>query len=106
MNAMASQITSLTIVYSIVYSGADQKTHQSSSLLAGDRRIPLTKGQYPGKCFHLWTSSCSGQSQHHGHINPYNAKSGLFQKKYVNTMAANALAPSIPNPSAAMVFVT
>ena len=30
MGAMASQITSLTIVYSIVYSGADQRKHQSS----------------------------------------------------------------------------
>ena len=30
MGAMASQITSLTIIYSIVYSGADQGKHQSS----------------------------------------------------------------------------
>ena len=34
MGAMASQITSLTIVYSIVYSGADQYKHQSSASLA------------------------------------------------------------------------
>ena len=34
MSAMASQITSLTIVYSIVYSGADQRKHQSSTSLA------------------------------------------------------------------------
>ena len=31
MSAMASQITSLTIVYSSVYSGADQRKHQSSA---------------------------------------------------------------------------
>ena len=31
MSAMASQITTLTIVYSTVYSGADQRTHQSSA---------------------------------------------------------------------------
>ena len=30
MSAMASQITSLTIVYSGVFSGADQRKHQSS----------------------------------------------------------------------------
>ena len=30
MSAVANQITSLTIVYSTVYSGADQRTHQSS----------------------------------------------------------------------------
>ena len=29
MGAMASQITSLTIVYSTVYSGADQRKHQA-----------------------------------------------------------------------------
>ena len=34
MGAMASQITSLTIVYSTVYSGADQRKHQSSASLA------------------------------------------------------------------------
>ena len=31
MSAMASQITSLTIVYLTVYSGADQRKHQSSA---------------------------------------------------------------------------
>ena len=34
MGTMASQITSLTIVYSTVYSDADQRKHQSSALLA------------------------------------------------------------------------
>ena len=34
MKAMASQITSLTIVYSTVYSEADQRKHQSSASLA------------------------------------------------------------------------
>ena len=36
---MASQITSLTIVYSTVYSGADQRKHQSSVSLAFVRGI-------------------------------------------------------------------
>ena len=39
MDTMASQITSLTIVYSTVYSGADQRKHQSSASLAFVRRI-------------------------------------------------------------------
>ena len=39
MGAMASQITSLTIVYSIVYSDADQRKHQSSASLAFVRGI-------------------------------------------------------------------
>ena len=44
MGTMASQITSLTIVYSTVYSGADQRKHQSSASLAfvrGIRRWPV-----------------------------------------------------------------
>ena len=63
MGAIASQITSLTVVYSTVYSDADQRKHQSSASLAfvwgihRDRWIPRTKGQLRGKCFHLMTSS-------------------------------------------------
>ena len=34
IGAVASQITSLTIVYPTVYSGADQRKHQSSASLA------------------------------------------------------------------------
>ena len=34
MDSIASQITSLTIVYSIVHSGTDQRKHQSSASLA------------------------------------------------------------------------
>ena len=70
MTTMASQITSLTVVYSIIYSGADQRKHQSSASLAfvqgihGDRWIPRTKGQLRGKCFHLMTSSCAGHFLH------------------------------------------
>ena len=44
VGAMASQITSLTIVYSIVYSGVDQRKHQSSASLAlvrGIHRLPV-----------------------------------------------------------------
>ena len=39
MGAIASQITSLTIVYSTLYSGADQSKHQSSASLAFVRGI-------------------------------------------------------------------
>ena len=64
MTTMVSQITSLTVVYSAVYSDIDQIKHQSSASLAfvwgihRDRWIPRTKGQLRGKCFHLMTSSC------------------------------------------------
>ena len=39
MSAMASQITSLMIVYSTVYSGTDQRKHRSSATLAFMRGI-------------------------------------------------------------------
>ena len=51
MGAMVYQITSLAIVYSTIYSGADQRKHQHSASLAfvgeftGDRWIPRTNGQ-------------------------------------------------------------
>ena len=57
MGAMASQITSLTIVYSTVYSGTDQRKHQSSASLAfarGIHRGPvnfLHKGSVTRKMF-------------------------------------------------------
>ena len=57
MSAMAFQITSLTIVYSTVYSGADQRKHQSSASLAfvgGIHRGPVNsphKGQVTRKMF-------------------------------------------------------
>ena len=63
MDAMASQITSLTIVYSTMYSGADQRKQLWSSAplvfvwgihwspVNSPHRSPVTR-----KCFHLMTS--------------------------------------------------
>ena len=50
MGAMASQITSITIVYSTVYSGADQIKHQSSASLAFVRGIH----RWPVNSPHKW----------------------------------------------------
>ena len=58
MRVIASQITSLTIVYSTVYSGADQRKHQNSASLAFVRVIhrgpvnsphkwPVTRKMFP-----------------------------------------------------------
>ena len=58
IGAVASQITSLTIVYSTVYSDADQRKHQSSASLAFVRGIhrgpvnsphkwPVTRKMFP-----------------------------------------------------------
>ena len=69
MSAMASQIASLTIVNSTVYSGADQRKHQSSASLAFvqgiHRWIPRTNGQLRGKCFHFMTSLWSIKRDFH-----------------------------------------
>ena len=66
MGAIASQITSLTIVYSIVYSYADQRKHQSSASLAFVREIhrgpvnfphkwPVTRIMFPLDDVIMWT---------------------------------------------------
>ena len=58
MVVIASQITSLTIVYSTVYSGADQSKHQSSASLAfvwgihrgpvnSPHKWPVTRKMFP-----------------------------------------------------------
>ena len=54
MGMVASQITSLTIVYSIVYSDTDQRKHQSSASLAFVRgpvnsphKWPVTRKMFP-----------------------------------------------------------
>ena len=58
MGAMASQITSRTIVYSTVYSGADQRRYQSSASLVfvwvihrwpvnSPRKGPVTQKMFP-----------------------------------------------------------
>ena len=49
MEANASQITSLTIVYSAVYLGADQRKQQSSASLAFVRGIHRGPGNSPHK---------------------------------------------------------
>ena len=54
--AIASQITSLTIVHSTVYSGADQRKHQSSASLAFVRGIHRWPAQMASNAetFSIW----------------------------------------------------
>ena len=52
MGAIASQMTSLTIVYSTVYSDADERNHQSSASLAFVRGI-----QGPVNSPHKWPAT-------------------------------------------------
>ena len=73
MDAIASQITSLTIVYSTIYSDADQRKHQSSASLAfvrGTGEFPAQKASNAENVSIWW--------RHHGvpnsnlivHLNP------------------------------------
>ena len=67
MTMLASQITSLTVVYSIVYSGVNQRKHQSSASLAFVREIhrgpvnfphkwPVTRKMFPFDDVIMWKS--------------------------------------------------
>ena len=49
MGTIASQMTNLAIVYSTVYSDADQRNHQSFASLAFVRRIPRGPVNSPHK---------------------------------------------------------
>ena len=49
MTMLASQITNLTVVYSIVYSGVNQRKHQSSASLAIVREIHRGPVNFPHK---------------------------------------------------------
>ena len=49
MTMLASQITSLTVVYSIVYSGVNQRKHQSSASLAFVWEIHRGPANFPRK---------------------------------------------------------
>ena len=88
MGEIASPITSLTIVYSTVYSDADQRKHQSSESLASVRGIhrgpvnsphkgPVTRKMFPfdDVIMHFTTSIIQSE------------QSGLFQ--YINNIEAN-----------------
>ena len=69
MGAIAPQITILTMVYSIVYSDADQRKHQSSASLAFVRgpvnsphKWPVTRKMFPfdDVIMNIWDREING----------------------------------------------
>ena len=77
--AIVSQITSLTIVYSTVYSDADQRKHQSSASLAfvwgihrgpvnSPHKLPVTRKMFPFDDVIMETSHTRGPFYEHGLI--------------------------------------
>ena len=76
MMAIASPITSLTIVYSAVYSGAHQTKHQSSASLAfvwgihrgpvnSPHKWPVTREIFPFDDVIMRTAICPSKHTHH-----------------------------------------
>ena len=79
MSAMASQITSLTVVFSAVYSGADQRKHQRSASLAfmggihpwpanSPHKRPATRKMFPfdDVIMEPWKDSSARMLETHG----------------------------------------
>ena len=85
MGAMASQITSLTSVYLIVHSSADQRKHQSSASLAFVRRI------------HRWPVSSP-------HKSPVTRKMFQFDDVIMTYMCAS-VSCSIDNDASKNIYV-
>ena len=86
MGAMTSQITSLTIVYSIVYSGADQRKHQSSaSTVNSPHKWPVTR-----KYFLLMTSSCELATHPEGLTTHSQIMLSVAQSAHWNNVALSA----------------
>ena len=82
MRAMVSQITSLTIVYSTVYSGADKK-HQSSTSLAfvrGIHRWPLNFPHSNAENVSIWWRH--RESNHTHLIHPHQPTSTPFSDTF------------------------
>ena len=82
MASVASQITSLTIVYSTVYSGADQNKHQSSASLA------FVWGNSPGTCEFPAQMASNAENisiwrRHHGMKYAVCTRENEMSRKYV-----------------------
>ena len=85
MGAIRSQITSLTVVYSIVYSDADQRKHQSSASLAFVRGIH----QGPVNSPHKWP--VTRQMFPFDEVIMNSARKQLDWSKLINLFRLNAL---------------
>ena len=98
MTTMASQITSLMVIYSIFYSGADQRKHQSSASLTfvqvihrcpvnSPNKGPVTRKMFPFDDVIMVTCSPTGKVKRNtdGETSPDNALTKLsawYCRKY------------------------
>ena len=79
MGAIASQITSLTIVYSTVYSGADQSKYQSSASLA------FVPGEFPAQM----ASNTENDSIWWRHHDKSKSQSGPKYRTFISSLIAS-----------------
>ena len=88
MGMMVSQITSLTIVYSTIYSGEDQWKHQNSVSLAFVRGIHRGTGEFPAQIasnaenVSIWWRHHEGLvliMLHSWHFKGHSIEVGMFQ---------------------------
>ena len=93
MGTIASQITSLTIVYTTVYSDADQSKHQSSASLAfvwgihrrpvnSPHKGPITRKMFPFDDVIMFLEN----SQYTPHISPVKGRNGMFFQMLINVL--------------------
>ena len=121
MGAIASQITSLTIVYSNVYSDADQRKHQSPASLAFVRRIhrgsvnssrkrPVTRKMFPFDDVIMWSddieiytfTTCAtprNPRRHWGEV------SGAWEAKWTNWKLRVVTTAILSSPSCVVIVV-
>ena len=93
MGAMASQITSLTIVYTTVYSDADQRKHQSSTSLAfgwGIHRGPVNSPhKWPVTRKMVPFYDVIMHRHHHRHLQWSYSTVRKYTKPYLRTLGNN-----------------
>ena len=107
ISAMASQITTITSVYSNVYSDADQSKHQSSASLASVRGIhrltvnsphkgPVTRKMFPfdDVIMMIWTV----RPDHFWFPTFWNVLKGCKYKSHIMVQLVSALAIYATNP--------
>ena len=87
MGMMVSQITSLKIVYSTVYSGPDQRKHQSSASLAFVRGIHRSPVNSPNKGPVTWKmfpfDDVIIYSEHHTQVGKF-LKNTVLNKTWIH----------------------
>ena len=111
MGAIASQITSLAIVYSIVYSDADQRKHQSSASLAfvcgthrgpvnSPHKWPVTRKMFPFDDVIMSTIGRNQPNAKHNKMRPVYIIRGMYLYFTHNSgVIMNAMASQITSDS-------